>query len=87
MRERYKHRCLWFYRAAQEGQTGMPGFKPRKARARATLFCWQTGKNIRTRECSNCTKARIVACISSVLCPHDYRQPMTSAEWDKRHKK
>lgn len=81
MRKRYKHRCRWLYQFSRRAST----FK--KARPRATLFCWQTGKTLRIRECSVCMAARLVECKSGVLAAHDYKQPMTSAEWDKRHKK
>ena len=81
MRKRFKHRCRWLYQFGRKKTT----FD--KSRRQATRFCWQTGKNLRPKECQACLLARLVECKSSVLAAHDHKQPMTSAEWDKRHKK
>ena len=81
MAQGYKHRCKWFYQTAKRASKYNS-----KTRPRATLFCWQRGKRVRTKECVNCMAARRVTCISGVLCALDYKQPMTAAEWDKRHR-
>ncbi len=81
-RKIHKHRCHWLYQTAQKAE---PRYG-QKSRSKATLFCWQTGKNIRASECRNCLRSRAITCISSVVCALDHKQPMTEKEWNKRHK-
>lgn len=80
-RKRVKHRCRWLY------QFGRRAGAYRASRSRATQYCWQTGKNLRTKECLPCLTARLVECKSDILAAHDHKQPMKSVEWDKRHGK
>lgn len=82
MRRRYKHRCRWLYRP--EKKPSGTGYYREKGWPRAVLYCWQIGKNIRTRECVPCLLARSITSITN----HSglpYKQPMRSAEWEKRH--
>lgn len=79
MRRRYKHRCRWLYQPKKVARKYSPKKWPR-----AVLYCWQTGKRIRERECVPCLLARSITSITSHSgLPH--KQPMTSAEWEKRH--
>ena len=74
-----KHRCRWLH------QPGRRQLKYQTGRPRATLFCWQTGKNLRAKECMPCLVARSITLVGGGGLPH--KQPMLSNEWDKRHRK
>jgi len=80
MRKRYKHRCRWLYQPKKKA-----GHYDRKAWPKATLYCWQTGKNIRERECTPCLLARLITVKSYMVNSLPHKQPMTLAEWEKRH--
>lgn len=82
-RKIHKHRCRWLHQPKRR-QKGMKGrFGYRAGQPRTTLFCWQTGKNLRAKECIPCLLAQSITLVAGGGLPH--KQPMTSPEWDKRH--
>jgi len=83
MRRRYKHRCRWLY---QPKKKATEYFKAdQKAWPKAVLYCWQTGKRIRERECTPCLLARLITVQSSMVNSLLHKRPLTTAEWEKRH--
>jgi len=82
-RKIHKHRCLWLYRPKKRGTEYMKA--DRKAWPRAVLFCWQTGKRIRTRECTPCLLARLITVKSNMVNSLGHKRPETTAEWERRH--
>lgn len=80
MRKRYKHRCRWLYQPRKKAGEYSKESWPKKV-----LYCWQTGKNVRERECTPCLLARLITVKSSMVNSLLYKRPLTSAEWGERH--
>lgn len=79
-RKIHKHRCRWLYQPRKVGRMYSPKKWPR-----AVLLCWQTGKRIRTRECTPCLLARLITVQSPVVNSLLHKRPLLRAEWRERH--
>lgn len=82
MRTIHKHRCRWLYRPERKPSRG--AYSDTKGWPKAMLFCWQTGKNIRAKECVPCLLALGITSITNHS-GRQHKQPMSSAQWQKRH--
>jgi len=80
-----KHRCRWLYQPRKKATEYYE--EDRKAWPKAVLYCWQTGKSVRERECTPCLLARLITVKSSMVNSLLYKCPLTLAEWEKHHGK
>lgn len=80
MRKRHKHRCRWLYQPKRVPRSYSPERWPK-----AVLYCWQTGKRIRERECTPCLLARLITVKSEMVNSLLHKRPLLSAEWEQRH--
>lgn len=80
MRKRHKHRCRWLYQPKKLAREYSTEKWPK-----AVLYCWQTGKRIRERECTPCLIARFITVKSYSVNSLLHKQPLTTAEWEKSH--
>ena len=78
---RYQHRCRWLHRPRKDA-----GTYDKEHWSKEVLYCWQTGKAIRERECTPCLLACLITVKSSRVNILLHKQPMAISEWEKRHK-
>lgn len=76
MEKKMRHQCRWLYQPGKKAEEFDKSHRPQ-----ATLFCWQTGKNLRERECSPCLIARFITVQSYMVNSLPHKQPMTAEEW------
>lgn len=81
MEKRYQHRCRWLYRPRKDA-----GTYDKKHWPKEVLYCWQTGKSIKERECTPCLIARLITVKSFMVNSLLHKQPMTASERGKSHK-